>query len=184
MLATFLLPFLGTQGQAWQDLLVTAVDEEGTRATERRQKVSSITGDAQRWLSFVDSLPWERGCLDQASYHSFLRAASLGVKPQEALHSVAVRIKEAGDHPLPSKLNQQIRRAYGFATGKERPAGYCQLPRAERPTFLSDYAQKFAERVPAEVDAAWLRRQSPVKVPWLLNRPSSFSASTRWEIRC
>jgi len=135
--------------------------------------VSSITGDAQRWLSFVDSLPWERGCLDQASYHSFLRAASLGVKPQEALHSVAVRIKEAGDHPLPSKLNQQIRRAYGFATGKERPAGYCQLPRAERPTFLSDYAQKFAERVPAEVDASWLRRQSPVKVPYLLT-PAEF----------
>jgi hypothetical protein len=135
--------------------------------------VSSITGDAQRWLSFVDSLPWERGCLDQSSYHSFLRAASLGVKPQEALHSVAVRIKEAGDNPKPSKLSRQLRRAYGFATGKERPAGYCQIPKAERPKFLPDYARKFAERVPDHIDQAWLRKRSPVKVPWILT-PAEF----------
>jgi hypothetical protein len=134
--------------------------------------VSSITGDAQRWLSFVDSLPWERGCLDQASYHSFLRAASLGVKPEEALHSVAVRIKEAGDHPKPSKLNQQLRRAYGFAAS-EQSTNQQQLSKAARPTFQPDYARKFAERVPDHIDQAWLRKRSPVKVPYLLT-PAEF----------
>jgi hypothetical protein len=135
--------------------------------------VRSITGEAQRWLSFVDSLPWERGRLDQSSYWAFLRAATLGVELQEALAGVAARIKEAGDHPSPSKLNQQIRRAYGFATGKGRTAGYCQLSKTERPAFLSDYARKLAERVPAEVNASWLRRQSPIKVSWLLT-PAEF----------
>lgn len=134
--------------------------------------MSSPTGTAERWLSYIDGLRWERGSLDQSSYFSFLRAGSLGVDPLDALQKVSVRIKEAGDHPLPSKLNQQIRRAYGFTTA-ERQAGGCQLPKTERPTFLSDYARKFAERVPDQVDAAWLRRQSPIKVPWLLT-PAEF----------
>jgi hypothetical protein len=83
------------------------------------------------WLSFIDSLVWARGSLDFSSYHSFLRAASLGVKPQEALHSVAARIKEAGDRPKPSKLNQQLRRAYGFAAS-EQSTSQQQLPKAAR----------------------------------------------------
>lgn len=134
--------------------------------------MSSITGEAERWLGFVSRLPWERGRLDQSSYWAFLRAGSLRVDPREALEAVAARIKEAGVHPTPSKLNQQIRRAYGFAAAGQLNGG-CQLPKTERPTFLSDYARKFAERVPAEVDAAWLRRQSPVKVPRLLT-PAEF----------
>jgi len=134
--------------------------------------VSSIIGEAERWLGFVDRLPWERGCLDQSSYWAFLRAASLGVDPKEALEAVAARVKVAGDHPNSAKLNQQIRRAFGFAAAA-RSEGSFQLRKEERPTFLPDYARKFSERVPAEVDASWLRRQSPIKVPWLLT-PAEF----------
>lgn len=134
--------------------------------------MSSITGEAERWLSFVSRLPWERGCLDQSSYWAFLRAGSLGVDPRQALEAVAARITGAGDHPAPSKLNQQIRRAYGITAAGQQSGGY-HLPKVERPNFLSDYARRFAERVPAEVNAAWLRWQSPVKVPRLLT-PAEF----------
>src|SRR5260221_3269755 len=122
----------------------------------------------ERWRAFVDSQPWERGSLDQSSYLTFIRAGSLGIGPQEAIETVAARIKAAGDHPRPGKLNQQLRRAYGFATVTAQPDGHCQLPKSERPTFLSDYARNFSERVPEEVNISWVRRRSPIKAPWVL----------------
>lgn len=139
--------------------------------------MSSITGEAERWLGFVDRQPWARGCLDQSSYWAFLRAASLGVDPKQALEVVSARIKAAGDHPNSAKLNQQMRRAFGFAAAGVSIKGGGQQPKAERPAFIPDYARQFAERVPAEVDASWLRKQSPVKVPWLLT-PAEFLFST------
>jgi hypothetical protein len=42
-----------------------------------------------------------------------------------------------------------------------------------RPAFLPDYARKFAERVPEEVNISWVRRRSPIKVPWVLT-PAEF----------
>jgi hypothetical protein len=60
----------------------------------------------ETWLHFVDSQRWECGGLDQASYFAFLRAASLGISPNEALQTIAARIKAAGDLPRFSKLNQ------------------------------------------------------------------------------
>ena len=127
----------------------------------------------ERWQAFVESQVWDRGSLDQSSYLTFLRAGSLGIDPQEAIDTVATRIRAAGDHPSQAKLNQQLRRAYWFTKTTARPESCCPLLKAERPTFLPDYARKFAERVPEAVDASWLRRQSPVKVPWLLT-PAEF----------
>jgi hypothetical protein len=130
---------------------------------------------SERWLAFFDSQPWEKGSLDEASYRCFLRAASLGVNPEEAIRNVATRIKEAGDHPSSSKLNQQLRRAYGFVGSPRVGSNY--LPKEQRPTFHADYARAFADRIPAEIDAAWLRRRSPVKVPWLLTASEFLAAA-------
>jgi hypothetical protein len=128
--------------------------------------MTATSSTAEGWLSYVDGLVWARGSLDLSSYYSFLRAASLGVKPNEALDLVAARIKEAGDHPKPGKLKAQLSRAYRVATS-QAPAGY-YVPKEERPSFAAAYAQRFAERVPAGVDQAWLKKRSPVKVSYLL----------------
>ena len=126
------------------------------------------------WLGFIDRLVWARGSLDLSSYHSFLRAASLGVKPQEALHVVAARIKEAGDHPKPSKLNQQLRRAYTFAAA--RAPELRDQPKQARPHYRPDYARGVANWIPTGIDQAWLRMRSPVRIPYLLT-PAEYLAS-------
>jgi hypothetical protein len=127
----------------------------------------------ERWRAFVDSQVWERGSLDQSSYLTFIRAGSLGVDPQEAFETVAARIKAAGDHPRQAKLNQQLRRAYGFASASHQPHGCYHVHKESRPAFLPEYARKFVERVPKEVGADWLRKRSPVTVPYLLT-PAEF----------
>jgi hypothetical protein len=129
---------------------------------------------SERWRAFLDSQPWEKGSLDQASYLSFLRAGSLGIDPQAAFTEVAARIKAAHDHPKTSKLEQQLRRAYSFAGSENERSNY--LPKEQRPAFHADYARAFADRIPAGIDAAWLRKRSPVRVPWLLT-PVEFLAA-------
>jgi hypothetical protein len=116
------------------------------------------------WLRYVESQCWERGNLDQSSYFTFLRAGSLGVSPNEALQTIAARIRSAGDHPKPAKLNQQLRRAYAVAGSCEQTGEY-HFRKEPRPVFLAEYAQKFAARAPGEVDEKWLRRKSPVPSP-------------------
>jgi hypothetical protein len=128
----------------------------------------------ERWLRFVESQCWEPGNLDQASYATFLRAGSLEVSPKEALQTVAARIKAAGDHPRSAKLNQQLRRAYTFADSCRQPgAPHGYLPKEARPTFLPDYARAFAERVPGEIDAKWIKQRSPIVFPSRLT-PAEF----------
>lgn len=133
-----------------------------------------MSANGKSCLAYVEDLAWARGSLDLSSYHSFLRAASIGVRPEEALALVATKIKEAGDQPKHAKLNQQLRRAYAFATEIPKDSnGLHHFVQRERPKFIPEYAWKFAGRVPAEVDAAWLRRRSPVPVPWILT-PAEF----------
>ena len=133
-----------------------------------------MSANGKSWSAYVEGLAWARGSLDLSSYHSFLRAASIGVKPEEALALVATKIKEAGDEPKPVKLNQQLRRAYAFVTEISKGINHSHdFVLRERPKFIPEYAQKFAERVPDEVDAAWLRRRSKVQVPWILT-PAEF----------
>lgn len=124
------------------------------------------------WTHYVDSLPWERGALDQSTWWAALRGATLGVAPSVVLETAAARIKAAGDSPKAAKLNQQIRRAYAYA-GAEQQNGAWQRPPEARPAFEPDHAAAFAKRVPQSVDVAWVRAHSPVKVPWLLT-PAEF----------
>lgn len=125
-----------------------------------------------RWRDFVDSQAWQKGNLDLASYQSFLRAGSLGIDPQIAFNEVASRIKGAGDYAKTSKLSQQARRAYQFASSSIASSGY-PVNNEQRPAFDANYAKQIADRVPASVNTAWLRRRSPVKVPSLLT-PAEF----------
>lgn len=131
----------------------------------------------ERCRAFVDSQPWERGALDQSSYLTFIRAGSLGIDPQEAFETVAARIKAAGDHPRQAKLNQQLRRAYGFASASHQPHGCYHMHKELRPAFLPDYARGFAARIPEEVSRDWLRKRSPVRVPYLLTPAEFLSAA-------
>jgi hypothetical protein len=130
----------------------------------------------ESWHRFVDGQTWARGHLDQSSYIAFLRAGSLGVDPQEAIDAVAAKIVSAGDHPRAGKLTQQLRRAYAFA-GLHHQTGVARsFQNPERPTFLLDYARRFAERVPERLDRKWLRSNSPVRAPFLLT-PAEFLAA-------
>jgi hypothetical protein len=138
----------------------------------------SVSIDAsERWRSFVDQQPWTKGHLDRASYWTFLRGASLGIDPQTVIETVAHRITAAGDHPKSAKLNQQLRRAYAFAGAQQHNGTTCSFQKPERPAFLPDYARKFADRVPADIDTKWLRKHSPVSVPFLLTPAEFLSAA-------
>lgn len=133
-----------------------------------------ITHNLDLWRSFVESQRWERGHLDRSSYQSFLRAGSLGVDPQTALDAVAARIKDAGAALRAGKLSQQQRRAYQVAGCDQKPSGVLPFHKEPRPAFLPLYARKFAER--AQIDANWLRKQSPIKSPRLLTPAEFLSA--------
>src|SRR5258708_39200896 len=67
------------------------------------------------WNDFVNDLAWTRGSLDDSSYRAFLRAASLGISPDDAIRACAHRIQAAGDTPRIAKLRSQCERAYQFA---------------------------------------------------------------------
>jgi hypothetical protein len=64
------------------------------------------------WRSYVETLPWQPGQLDDASYHAFLRAGSLGIERQTALSVVAERIRSTDARLRPSKVESQLERAY------------------------------------------------------------------------
>src|SRR5258707_448133 len=113
----------------------------------------------QTWLEYVAQLDWKKGNLNAASYDAFLRAGSLGVPASIAIEEVAARILAAGDYPRPRKLEDQWRRAAKWVNSNpETPIG----PPVQRPVFDPERAKRFAERVPASVDLAWLKRLSPV----------------------
>jgi hypothetical protein len=121
-----------------------------------------IANGHELWMRYVDALPWTKGCLDQSGHDAFLRAASLGVEPSEALQEVAQRIIAAGDHPRAAKLHSQQRRAYAYAGSKSAEAG-ATLPafrKAPKPTYCPDKLQRFAGRIERPVDVDYLEARS------------------------
>jgi hypothetical protein len=113
---------------------------------------------------YVDSLPWEKGELDSSSYKTFLRAASLGVAPDEALNTVAHRIRTSGDFPRIYKLRTQINRAYDFAKSTATPEGVI-IARPAKPCLTVNRSQvaRITRHVP-EITPQWLRTRSPKPV--------------------
>jgi hypothetical protein len=117
------------------------------------------------WSEYVAGLAWEKGNLDVASYDAFLRAASLGVPAGTAIEEVAARIRAAGDFPRPHKIESQWRRAAMHV--KAEPSSPRTIVPVQRPAFDPDYAKRIADRVPASVDARWVKRCSPASVAWI-----------------
>jgi hypothetical protein len=112
----------------------------------------------ERFLEYVESLLWEKGNLDAASYDACLRAQSLGVPARIAIEEIATRIRDAGNY-RPGKLEQQWRRAAMYVKANpDAPVA----PAIRRPAFDPGRATRFAEQVPTSVDLAWLKRRSPV----------------------
>ena len=119
-----------------------------------------------RWRSYIDSLCWAKGSLNDSSYLAFLRAGSLGVDAQSVFDEVARRIEQAGDFVREAKLRSQIDRAYNFA-GRQGTETVSELrhewtgPRPIKPEFDPLKAEHFARCLPEEIDFDWLKSRSP-----------------------
>jgi hypothetical protein len=74
----------------------------------------------ERWSGYIETLLWEPGQLDEASYLAFLRAASLGVSATDALASVLDRLRSSGCPLRLRKIESQLRRAYAYAGAQAR----------------------------------------------------------------
>jgi len=93
------------------------------------------------WRTYIDSLAWVKGSLDNVCNRALLRAASLGLDQQFALDEVTRRIIDAGERPRPAKLAHQLASAYARAAG-QAPAGslycnYVSLPKWPAPDFAA-----------------------------------------------
>jgi hypothetical protein len=121
---------------------------------------------------YVDSLSWARGQLDDSSYKTFLRAASMGVAPDEAVSIVSQRIREAGDYPRGPKLKTQIERAYEYARARVIPF-VATMPRPAKRCLDVDRSRvrKVTRNVP-EITPKWLRSHSPRFV--MVSTPAEF----------
>jgi hypothetical protein len=71
-----------------------------------------IADSAERWRAYVETLVWQPGQLDDASYHAFLRAGSLGIDRQTALSVVAEKIQSTEARLRSCKVESQLERAY------------------------------------------------------------------------
>ena len=122
--------------------------------------IGSDLGAEEDWKRYLDTLDWNQGHRDDASWRAFLRAKSLHVEPNSAVDEVAARIKTTGGYASLTKLISQLQRAYG------RPVGVtcaCALAPAPKIEFSPDKLKQVAARVPP-VDADWLIKNSPIAV--------------------
>jgi len=70
---------------------------------------------AERWRAYVDTLSWQPGQLDEATYCAFLRAGSLGIDPEAALDAVVYRLSATDARLRRAKVESQLVRAYQHA---------------------------------------------------------------------
>jgi hypothetical protein len=117
------------------------------------------------WLEYVARLVWQKGNFDLSSRFACRRGASLGVPASVVIEEIAARIRAAGHYPRPGKLEQQWRRASMSLQSEPRSPG--SIVPIERPAFDPEYAKQIANRVPASVDLAWIRRRSPISPGWV-----------------
>jgi hypothetical protein len=89
---------------------------EGTGDTQShgRSKLNATASEAKRWTDYLSALPWQLGQLDEATYHAFLRAGSLGISADGALEIVLDRISRSGGQIRVRKIESQLRRAYAY----------------------------------------------------------------------
>jgi hypothetical protein len=121
-----------------------------------------ILDHSDAWQAYLDTLPWQNGHFDRSSHHAFLRAASMGISPVRAIPEVDRRCREAGGHPLASKLHHQYNSAACF-TKTTVSADKIIIPKGPTPVFDYQKLQRIAERKP-EVNGEWLAAKSPTPV--------------------
>jgi hypothetical protein len=113
------------------------------------------------FTTYLDTIPWESGCRDNSGHLAFLRAASLGIHPDVAIKEVTTRIVATGGSFNPSKIKDQLRRAYTYA-GREADETKA-LVKPPRATFSPEQLKVIATKVPP-IDAQWLATRSPIPV--------------------
>jgi len=109
------------------------------------------------WLAYAASLDWGPGQRDKSSHQAFLRAGSLGIPADFAIKEVARRIEASGGTFNPSKLENQIRRAYEFVNNRASDMG--AIVRPPKASFSPETLNKVASAVTG-VDEAWLAKRS------------------------
>ena len=85
----------------------------------QKPKLPVTADSAERWRAYVETLAWQPGQLDDASYHAFLRAGSLGIDRQTALSVVAERIQSTDARLRSSKVESQLERAYRHVSASD-----------------------------------------------------------------
>jgi hypothetical protein len=113
----------------------------------------------ETWMTYLDQLDWGPGNRDQAAWHAFLRAGSLGIDPDAAAKEVASRIKAAGGTFTPAKLQSQLRRAYARA-GREA-SEMKTLVKPPKVDFSPEKLQRLASAAP-DINEGWLAARSPL----------------------
>jgi hypothetical protein len=125
----------------------------------------ATTGDIDRlsvWNSYLRTLAWTKGNLQDSAYVAFLRAASLKIDQQDAKCEIAQRIKQAGARPR--GLDRQAVRAYAYASGG-RPSngsGSDHKTEAAWPQPVFDRISQIVAQGPLLYE---LWEQSPVRFP-------------------
>lgn len=113
----------------------------------------------EKWLEYIATLNWGPGNRDQSSFSAFLRAASLGIEPQQAIMTVIQRIQSTGGTFSASKISSQQRRTYERV--KSFQTGPVTIIQPQVPAFDPGLLKSCAEKVGA-IDPQWLKKKSPV----------------------
>ena len=100
-----------------------------------------------------------------------MRAASLGIRGEEAMQAIRSRIRAVGGTPDPADLREQMRRAYAHV-GTVRIGEVDVADKTSTIQFSPELLRKFASRVAIADPWEYLRRLSPV--PPLEIDPASF----------
>lgn len=78
------------------------------------EKTEKPPSPNERWQSYLQTLEWRHGTLNDSAYLAFVRAASLRLDGDEALREVATRIEGANGSPPRGKLEGQRKAAYNY----------------------------------------------------------------------
>jgi len=118
---------------------------------------------------YIAGLPWNNGKNHTNTYFSFLRAATFGIPPQDALTAITKKIEEAGGFIDPEAIERQCERAYFYVRAGSVGASATD-ERLPSPKFEPDILRDFAAKVNIPDPKAFLRERSPVD-------PSTVSSS-------
>ena len=112
-----------------------------------------------RWTDYLDGLNWGPGNRDNSGFLAFVRAGSLGIDTGFAVNEVTHRIKDSGGTYNPSKIQSQLKRAYGHVGNAANI--YNAIMKVPKTEYSPEKLAKVASAMP-DVDEAWLAAKSPI----------------------